>query len=143
MMASNAILAALAARSQHGIGQHVEIAMFGQAVTMLAYLATNTLISGEDPVRTGNAPPLAKYMARRRAPPSQGWETFFRNHADGIAAMDLFVVPTISFRLLYGLLIMGHGRRQVLWLGVTGHPTAEWIAISSPKLAAVNKSLAT
>lgn len=59
MMASNAILAALAARSQHGIGQHVEVAMFDQAVTMLSYLATNTLISGEDPVRTGNAPPLA------------------------------------------------------------------------------------
>jgi|SRR5258705_2958564 len=50
-------------------------------------------------------------MARRRGPPSQGWKTFIRNHADGIAAMDLFVVPTISFRLLYGLLIMGHGRR--------------------------------
>jgi hypothetical protein len=42
--------------------------------------------------------------------------------------MDLFVVPTISFRLPYGLLIMGHGRRQILWFGVTAHPTAEWIA---------------
>ena len=51
-----------------------------------------------------------------------------RAHADGIAAMDLFVVPTISFRLLYGLLIMGHGRRQILWFGVTANPTAEWIA---------------
>jgi hypothetical protein len=46
-------------------------------------------------------------MFRRRHPPSQGWRAFIRNHADGIAAMDLFVVPTISFRLLYGLLIMG------------------------------------
>ena len=71
---------------------------------------------------------VAKYMVRRRGPPSQGWKTFLRNHADGIAAMDLFVVPTVSFRLLYGLLIMGHGRRQILWLGVTAHPTAEWIA---------------
>jgi transposase InsO family protein len=71
---------------------------------------------------------VAKYMARRRAPPSQGWKTFLRNHAEGIAAMDLFVVPTISFRLLYGLLIVGHHRRQILWLGVTAHPTAEWIA---------------
>ena len=71
---------------------------------------------------------VAKYMARRRGPPSQGWKTFLRNHADGIAAIDLFVVPTVSFRLLYGLLIMGHGRRQILWLGVTPHPTAEWIA---------------
>jgi transposase InsO family protein len=71
---------------------------------------------------------VAKYMTRRRGPPSQGWKTFLRNHADGIAAMDLFVVPTISFRLLYGLLIMRHGRRRILWFGVTAHPTAEWIA---------------
>ena len=71
---------------------------------------------------------VAKYMVRRRTPPSQGWKTFLRNHADGIAAMDLFVVPTVSFRLLYGLLIMGHGRRQILWFGVTAQPTAEWIA---------------
>ena len=71
---------------------------------------------------------VAKYMARRRRPPSQGWRTFLRNHADGIAAMDLFVVPTISFRLLYGLLILRHDRRRILWMGVTAHPTAEWIA---------------
>ncbi len=70
---------------------------------------------------------VAKYMATQRGPPSQGWKTF-HNHADGIAAMDLFVVPTISFRLLYGLLIVGHGRRQIFWFGVTSHPTAEWIA---------------
>ena len=56
------------------------------------------------------------------------WKTFLRNHADGIASIDLFVVPTISFRLLYGLVILQHGRRQMLWLGVTAHPTAEWIA---------------
>ena len=55
-------------------------------------------------------------------------EDLSRNHADGIVAIDLFVVPTVSFRLLYGLLIMDHGRRQILWLGVTAHPTAEWIA---------------
>src|SRR5438445_999321 len=67
-------------------------------------------------------------VVRRPGPPSQGWKTFLHNHADGIAAMNLFVVPTISFRLLYGLLIVGHGRRQIVWLGVTAHPTAEWIA---------------
>ena len=71
---------------------------------------------------------VAKYMVKRRQPPSQGWKTFLRNHADGIAAMDMFVVPTISFRLLYGLLILRHDRREILWLGVTAHPTAEWIA---------------
>jgi hypothetical protein len=53
---------------------------------------------------------VAKYMARRRGPPSQRWKTFLRNHADGIVAMYLFVVPTISFRLLFGLLIIGHAR---------------------------------
>jgi hypothetical protein len=71
---------------------------------------------------------VAKYMVRPRRPPSQGWKTFVRNHSDGIASMDLFVVPTISFRLLYGLLILQHRRRVLLWLGVTSHPTAEWIA---------------
>ena len=47
---------------------------------------------------------VAKYMAKRRRPPSQGWRRFLRSHADGMASMDLFVVPTVSFRLLYGLL---------------------------------------
>ena len=67
-------------------------------------------------------------MAKTTRPPSQGWKTFLVNHADGIASMDLFVVPTISFRLLYGFLILLHARRELLWLGVTAHPTAEWIA---------------
>ena len=71
---------------------------------------------------------VAKYMVRRRRPPSQGWKTFLRNHADGIASMDLFVVPTISFRLLYGFLILQHSRRELLWLGVTARPSAHWIA---------------
>src|SRR5262245_3258671 len=71
---------------------------------------------------------VAKYMARGRRPPSQGWKTFLRNHAGAIASMDLFVVPTISFRLLYGLLILRHSQRELLWLAVTTHPNAEWIA---------------
>ena len=72
---------------------------------------------------------VAKYMARRRRrPPSQGWRTFLLNHADGIASIDLFVVPTILFRLLYELLVLRPDRRHILWLGVTAHPTAEWIA---------------
>jgi transposase InsO family protein len=71
---------------------------------------------------------VAKYMAIRWKPPSQGWKTFLRNHTDGIASMDLFLVPTISFRLLYGLLILQHSRRELLWIGVTAHPSAEWIA---------------
>ena len=72
---------------------------------------------------------VSKYMVRRHGGPSgQSWRTFLRNHADGIASIDLFVVPTISFRLLYGLLVLRHDRRRILWLGVTAHPSAEWIA---------------
>jgi hypothetical protein len=71
---------------------------------------------------------VGKYMARNRRPPSQGWKTFLRNHADGIASMDLFVVPTISFKLLYGLLILKHGRREIMYLSATAHPSAEWIS---------------
>jgi transposase InsO family protein len=71
---------------------------------------------------------VAKYMVRRPRRPSQSWTTFLRNHADGIAAADLFVVPTIGFKLLYGLVILGHGRRKLIRYAVTAHPTAEWIA---------------
>jgi transposase InsO family protein len=71
---------------------------------------------------------VAKYMARGRAGPSQGWRTFLRNHADGIASIDLFVVPTFSFRLLYGFLVLRHHRRFIMRLGVTANPTADWIA---------------
>src|SRR6266481_9499030 len=60
---------------------------------------------------------VAKYMARERRGPSQGWRTFLCNHADGIASMDLFVVPTLSFRLLYSFMVVRHHRRRIVWLG--------------------------
>src|SRR5262245_44227232 len=71
---------------------------------------------------------VSKYMVRRRNPPSQTWETFLRNHADAIAAIDICVVPTMTFDLLFAFLVLGHGRRQLLWFEVTRHPTAEWLA---------------
>lgn len=71
---------------------------------------------------------VAKYMVRRRRPPCQTWRTFLENHAAGIAAVDLFVVPTTGFRMLYVLVVLGHHRRCLLWIGVTAHPTADWIA---------------
>jgi hypothetical protein len=58
-------------------------------------------------------------MVKRRGPPSQGWQTFLRNHAPDIAAMDLFVVPTIGFKLLYGFVIVRLDRRAVVWINVT------------------------
>jgi hypothetical protein len=68
---------------------------------------------------------VAKYMVKRRGPPSQGWRTFLRNHAPDIAAMDLFVVPTISFDLLYAFVIVRLDRRDLIWANVTANPTAE------------------
>jgi transposase InsO family protein len=71
---------------------------------------------------------VAKYMPRRRGPPSPGWRAFLRNHTAHIAAIDLFVVPTIGFRLLYGLVILRLERRRLVWTNVTANPTADWIA---------------
>jgi len=71
---------------------------------------------------------VAKYMVKRRGPPSQGWRTFLRNHAPEIAAMDFFVVPTIGFDLLYAFVIVRIDRRDLVWVNVTKNPTAEWVA---------------
>jgi hypothetical protein len=71
---------------------------------------------------------VAKYMVKRPQGPSQSWVTFLRNHAAGIAATDLFVVPTIGFKFLYCLVLLAHGRREFLHHAVTAHPTAEWMA---------------
>jgi hypothetical protein len=71
---------------------------------------------------------VAKYMLKRRGPPSQGWHTFMQNRAPVIAAMDLFVVPTVGFRLLYGFVIVRLDRRDFVWVNVTANPTAEWVA---------------
>jgi hypothetical protein len=71
---------------------------------------------------------VAKYMVKRHGPPSPGWRTFLRNHAPDIAAMDLFVAPTIGFNLLYGFILVRLARRRLVWVAVTPNPTAEWIA---------------
>jgi len=71
---------------------------------------------------------VAQYMVKRRGPPNQGWRTFLRNHAPDIAAMDLFIVPTIGFDLLYAFVIVRLDRRDLVWINVTTNPTAEWIA---------------
>jgi hypothetical protein len=71
---------------------------------------------------------VSKYIIQRRETPSQNWRTFLYNHADAIAAIDLCVVPTVTFNRLFAFLVLGHGRRQLLWFAVTRHPTAEWLA---------------
>ena len=71
---------------------------------------------------------VAKYMAKKCDPSGQSWRIFLRNHMPHIAAMDLLVVPTISFNLLYVPVIVRLARRELVWINVTAHPTAEWIA---------------
>jgi transposase InsO family protein len=71
---------------------------------------------------------VARYMVNHRGRPGQGWCTFLRNHAPDIAAMDLFVAPTITFELLYAIVIVRLNRRELVWINVTANPTAEWIA---------------
>jgi transposase InsO family protein len=71
---------------------------------------------------------VARYMVKGRGRPSHGWRIFLHNHAPDIAAMDLFVVPTIGFKLLYAFVIVRLDRRDLVWINVTAHPTAEWVA---------------
>jgi hypothetical protein len=71
---------------------------------------------------------VAKYMVRRRGAPSSTWRGFLRNHAQGIAAIDMFVVASASFRLLYVMIILAHDRRTIVSTGVTEHPTAAWLS---------------
>jgi transposase InsO family protein len=71
---------------------------------------------------------VSKYMRRGLRPPSQGWKSFLRNHADGIAAVDFLVVPTVTFERLFAFVVLGIGRRTILLIGVTANPTAQWLA---------------
>jgi transposase InsO family protein len=70
---------------------------------------------------------VSKYMLRGRRPPSQGWKTFLRNHADGIAAADFLVVPTLTFGRQFAFVVLGIGRREICWIGVTTNPSAQWL----------------
>ena len=72
---------------------------------------------------------VAKYMIKhRRGDPSQCWRTFLANHMAVTAACDFFVVPTLTFKLLYGFVVLSHDRRRILHVNVTDSPTAEWTA---------------
>src|SRR6202045_467342 len=79
---------------------------------------------------------VAKYMVTRREPPSQGWRTFLRNNAPDIAAMDVFVVPTIGFKLLYGFVIVRIDPRALVWINVTANSR------SKPIVGTTNRSMA-
>ena len=74
---------------------------------------------------------VAKYMARHRKPPSQNWRTFLKNHIQTLVSADFFVVPTITFRVLFVFVILSHDRRRPIHIAVTAHPTSEWTARQS------------
>src|ERR1039457_385523 len=69
-----------------------------------------------------------RYMIRPQGPASPTWRSFLHNQIDGIAAIDMFVVVTAAFRLLYVSVILSHTRRKILHLNVTPHPTAGWLS---------------
>ena len=71
---------------------------------------------------------VAKYMARRAGLPSPTWRSFLRNHMDGIAAIDMFVVATATFRLLYVMVVLHHARRTIVYFDVTDHPSQDWLS---------------
>jgi hypothetical protein len=71
---------------------------------------------------------VAKYMVRRPRSPSPTWRSFLRNQASGIAAIDMFVAVSASFRLLYVMIILAHDRRKIVRFDVTQNPTAGWLS---------------
>jgi hypothetical protein len=71
---------------------------------------------------------VSKYMVRQQKPPSQTWRTFLENHADCIAGIDFFTVPSATFRILYVFIVLSHDRRHIVHFNVTAHPTARWTA---------------
>lgn len=71
---------------------------------------------------------VAKYMVREGKPPSPSWRAFLDNHVKDLVAIDFFVVPTATFGVLFGFLVLAHERRRVLHFNVTANPTAEWTA---------------
>ncbi|MGB5415258.1 MAG: integrase core domain-containing protein [Polyangiales bacterium] len=69
---------------------------------------------------------VSRYLPRRRKPPSQTWRSSLRNHTLDLVSIDLFVVPTATFRVLYVFLVLEHGRRRIVHFNVTDAPSARW-----------------
>ena len=72
---------------------------------------------------------VARYLRRlqRRGDPARKWLAFLRNHREAIVALDLFTVPTPTFRVVYCFFVIEHERRRILHFNVTRHPSADWV----------------
>jgi transposase InsO family protein len=71
---------------------------------------------------------VEKYRPRSKKPLSSTWKTFLKNHVQDLVAMDFLVVPTVTFRVLFVLVMLAHDRRRIVHFTVTEHPTAQWTA---------------
>jgi transposase InsO family protein len=71
---------------------------------------------------------VEKYRVRHQKTPSPTWKAFLNNHVKDIVALDFFTVPTVTFRVLFVLIILAHERRRIVHFHVTEHPTAQWTA---------------
>src|SRR5258708_7243937 len=71
---------------------------------------------------------IAKYMKRGPTKPSLTWRAFLKNHIGSLASIDFFVVPTVTFRVQYGFVVLRHNRRQVVHFNVTSRPTPGSVA---------------
>jgi transposase InsO family protein len=69
---------------------------------------------------------VEKYRVRPQKPPSPTWKTFLKNHVQDLVALDFFVVPTVTHKVLFVLLILAHERRRVVHFNITEHPTVQW-----------------
>jgi putative transposase len=71
---------------------------------------------------------VGRYFPWRPKVPSQTWRSFLHNHMHDTAAVDMFVVVTARFQLLYALFVLGHERRKVIHFDITQNPTQVWLA---------------
>ncbi len=71
---------------------------------------------------------VEKYMIRSRKPPSPTWRAFLENHVKDLVSVDFFVVPTVTFKILFVFVVLAHTRRRIVHFNVTEHPTAQWTA---------------
>ena len=69
---------------------------------------------------------VSRLMPKHRKPPSQTGKAFWNNHVQGLASVDFFTVPTVSFRVLFVFVVLAHHRRRVVHFNVTEHLTAGW-----------------
>lgn len=71
---------------------------------------------------------VARYMVKQRKPSSPSWRAFLDNHVKDLVAIDFVTLPTATFRVLFGFLVLAHDRRRVLHFNATANPSAEWTA---------------